>query len=154
MMILVLSYLIKSWDKKETKKVASKLLSNQRGFSLVETFLSSTVMLFGLLNVITSVSIYSKFDSTQEVKMQATNIAESVMEHLIMHHDSSPNVQSGQHSLDLKTTSIATDLLKDYKVEWTVTPDSPVPKIKKIDLMVYWMTGEKLNQVSLTSYRR
>ena len=111
-----------------TKENKYDMVSNNKGFTIVEVMIGMAIFIIGYLAVASMQIVAIKGDSNARRTTEAATLAADRLETLIvLPYD---NINSGGPVIE-----------GAYTVTWQVTDDSPLPNTKTIDITVTWQHG-------------
>lgn len=125
-----------------------------RGFNLIEVMVSGVILLLGLAGILVGISTSRVQYSHQRHMTQALQIAESVIEELLVRSKESPDLAAGQHdgpSFEVSGARAEGDGFFD--TIWIIDPEPlpEVPGIRRVTVTVSWEGA--LRPVSLSTFR-
>lgn len=113
-------------------------LGNQKGFSFVEV-LGALVLLLIVALFSTSVSVQTKNNFWYEQRRNvAMNVAESLVEELILRAKADTELTPGTHQRDYDRNGLPAGLNKQFKADWVVTYDRPRTDMFELKVRVTW----------------
>lgn len=112
-----------------------------RAFSLLEVMLSATVLTVGIAGSLSGYQTVQQVYRQQRHMTQAIQIAEAMAEELLFYPSSGPWMRAGEHPAeplryDRGARRVSTGGI--YRVQWTVTPSTPITEMRRIDVHVRW----------------
>lgn len=112
----------------------------RRGFSLLEVFVAGAMFLFGTAGVLASWSTLSGTIETQRRAVDATTLAEDVLDELRLAQRGSELVAVGNHErfFDRSRQPVGSAVVGGFVVSWIVTPVDEAFTFRRVDLEVAW----------------
>jgi hypothetical protein len=126
-----------------------------RGFTLLETMVSGTLLLLGLAGVMSAIVAYQKMAVNNKHQTQGIHIAESVMEEILLAYPNDTNLAAGLHGpVEFDEFGHEVSTAGRYLAYWDVVPSDPVVGIRKLTVRVDWLDAGATRNVSFFTYRR
>lgn len=132
--------------------------SPPRGFSLLEVMLSGTIFLLGFAGTLSAITTALSLYGQQRRSTHGIQVAESLMEELLMKYPSAADLSPGTHAgpaYDREGRSLAATAPTSagyYQSEWQVTAERPLAGMRELRLRVTWPGA--LRPIEIVSARR
>jgi len=130
-----------------------KFSKNLTGGALMQVLISGALMNIALINVFAGIESGFSLTQRQLNRIEAIRIADTLMDELYLNFTDDPRLLPGSHIILYDRDGVEVISDEKYTAEWVITPDSPLPKMKKIDLEVRWQERGVPRKLSITSYR-
>lgn len=124
------------------RKSARPRQSDDRGFSLIEVMIAMTFLAIGLLAVAQMIPMGLSGVTQARVRTNAVQAAQEQMDELRAADYDDASLTAGAYS--------QTD--GKYTLDWTITDNTPAPKVKRVDLVASWPNSRGTQSVTLTTY--
>jgi type II secretory pathway pseudopilin PulG len=126
---------------------------NPKGFTLLEVVFSTGLLVVTTLLMANLATHSTKDSADDERRARAIQLASNQMEDLLRRYATDPLLSAGSHSasFDIHGKSISPPGF--FTLEWTITPDTPIPSILHIQESVLWKTEKVSHHVDLQSNR-
>jgi type IV pilus assembly protein PilV len=127
---------------------------NQKGFSLIELLIATSILAVGLLALAQMQITSIKGNALSSTTTDATTVAQDRLEQLIGLTYSSlttdTDLAAGNHPAGTQTIG-GTQAVQGmtYTITWSITDDSPITNTKTIDLDVTWTENNQSRTVSV-----
>jgi type IV pilus modification protein PilV len=115
---------------------------DDRGFSLIEVMIAMTFLAIGLLAVAQMIPMGLSGVTQARVRTNAVQAAQERMDMLRAAEFEDASLTAGAYS--------ETD--GKYTLDWTITDNTPAPKVKRVDLVASWPNFSGTQSVALTTY--
>ena len=113
-----------------------------RGFSLIELLFALVFLGIGLLGVAAVFPLGTRFVNSSKITSMAVALSREKIEELQTMSFTSPYLTEGTYS----------DEQGPYQRSWTVTDNTPLATMKKIEVMTSWDSPQGRRQVILDTY--
>jgi type IV pilus assembly protein PilV len=129
---------------------------NQKGFSLIELVIATSILAVGLLALAEMQITSIKGNALSSTTTDATTVAQDRLEQLIgqtyssLATDTNTDLAAGDHPAGTQTIG-GTQAVQGitYTITWSITDDSPITNTKTIDLDVTWTENNQSRTVSV-----
>lgn len=128
-------------------------MNNNRGLTLIEVVIA--VGLIGLAIGVasqTSKVIGQTYNNSARM-VKAHDIAVQLMEQLLAVFSSDTKLTSGAHTQAYDPNGNMINTAGYYTATWTVSVDTPITKVMKIDLMVSWLDFGQTRSVHFQTFK-
>ena len=127
-----------------------------RGFSLIETLVSSALFFVGLVAVLSTFNTAARLLAHHRNVSRAVAIAEATIEDLVQRHNSDPAIQvdvaPAPRWFDREGDLSATPSV--YEATWSVAPFAPLEGIREVTVTVSWTEwGGQARSLQLRTWR-
>lgn len=136
-------------------------MSNHNGFTLIEVLIALTIFMVGLLAIAGMQASAINYNSTSTLRTSGAAIAQAVMEEALSLETDDPllqvnatnaaNLDPNNSDGDNNTATLTLPGGGTYTANWTVTINTPVSRIARIDVNAQDATGRL---TTLTGYKR
>jgi hypothetical protein len=118
----------------------------------LEALVVGTLLLVALENTMAAVSASSDLTGHEKRMTEALHVGQGLMEDLMLAYDTDANLTAGAHSAQYDTdgTPVAGGM---YTANWVVTPDSPYPNVRTIEITLSWTEKGTARVTVFTTYR-
>lgn len=116
--------------------------AGEKGFSLIEIMVAMTFLGIGLLAIAQLIPLGMAGVTEARNRTSAVQTAQRVLDQLRT---------DGYESAAL-TAGAYTETDGSYTIQWTVTDNNPIPKMKRVDLFATWGGGAPADTVRLSTY--
>lgn len=124
-------------------RIFSKRMGKGRGgFSLVELIFAILFLGIGLLGIATVFPLGTRFVNAAKVTSSGVAFAREKMEELQSSSSTSPLLIAGSYS----------DSEGAFTRQWTVTDNTPMAGMKRLEVVASWETPQGTRQVELETY--
>ena len=129
-------------------------MTGKRGFTLLEMLVASTIMAVAIVSLLTTIGGATRNAARLRDYDRAAQVARMRMNELLV-DDTLPRGQVLSGTFD---PSLTEGLAIEWQARLTTAemPPSPMtgqPCLQRIELQVWWMTGDKKRNLTLDSYR-
>ena len=124
------------------------MMTNRRGFTLIEVMVAVVVLSIGLLAVVKMSMMYMNSNTYNNQSAACTIYAQEKMEELL-------DLSAADTDLNVGTHSDASNPVRStFNRFWTVTDDDPVPDMKRVEVRVTYPRGSQTRDVIVVAYKR
>jgi prepilin-type N-terminal cleavage/methylation domain-containing protein len=113
-----------------------------RGFSLIEVMIALTFLAVGLLAVAQMIPFGLAGVTQARVRTNAVQAAQERLDTLKAADFDGASLTAGAYS----------EADGKYTLDWTIADNTPIPKVKRIDLVASWPNASGTQSVTLTTY--
>ena len=125
---------------------------NQRGFTLIEIVVASTIMIIGMAMFATIVSGIVKKNFHSQNHTQAVLLAQNKIEELMTDGYTSPNMAEGSYVNPLNPVNEIGESGGIFDQSWKIEDVNPIPKAKMVFSSVTWYDmNDEEQTVTLTA---
>jgi type IV pilus modification protein PilV len=125
-----------------TRRAGSVPKAGETGFSLIEIMVAMTFLGIGLLVIAQLIPLGMAGVTEARNRTSAVQTAQRVMDQLRVEDYGSAALTAGTYT--------QTD--GRYAIGWTITDDTPIPRMKRVDLFATWNGGASVDTVALSTY--
>jgi prepilin-type N-terminal cleavage/methylation domain-containing protein len=113
-----------------------------KGFSLIELLVALVFMGIGLLGVAAVFPLGTRFVNSSKITSTAIALSREKIEELEIASSVSPSMAQGSYS----------DTQGPFQRDWTITDDTPMSTMKRIQVTTSWDSPQGRRQVTLDTY--
>jgi prepilin-type N-terminal cleavage/methylation domain-containing protein len=126
-----------------------------RGFTIIEVMIASVIFILSVAGATSAMRTASMQFQNQRHLTVGLQVAETVIEGLLLHFQSSDALDPGVHTseFDGNGEASAVAVPGGYRATWTVKPADPIDALRRIDVVVTWTLDGAPHGVSLFTYR-
>lgn len=121
-------------------------LRSQEGIGLIEVIVAMLIFGIGITAAMRTLPQSNRATTRSRNLTTATNLAQEKIEELMGSRFNDPDMAAGNHVDPLNPLNTI------FTREWTVTDNTPVPDMKRVDVTVTYMSGDNDNSATLTTY--
>jgi hypothetical protein len=117
-----------------------------------EALIVGALLLLALENTMAAVSASGDISGHQKRMTEVTHVGQSLMEELMGAYDTDADLTAGAHTaeFDADGNRIAG---AQYRADWQITPGSPLPGIRTIELTLTWTEKGIQRMTTFMTYR-
>ncbi len=127
---------------------SSSILKDQKGLTLVELLVVCVILAIAFIGLLGLFPLGSRNISESRSRTIATQLAQEKMEVLLNLSEDSGDLTAGTHSDPFNP------IRSDFNRYWRVIDNSPVNRMKRIEVWVTYPHGSQTREVRLVSQRR
>lgn len=126
----------------------------QGGFTLLEVLIATAMLATAITLSMTTANLIISGEHGVKSFSKAHNIAVAQMEQLLANFGTNPDLTPGTHTQSYDKDGNLAVAGAGYTASWTVTADTPITKIMKIQLDVSWLDNGHQRGVHFLTFRQ
>lgn len=127
---------------------------SRQGFTLIEVMVAAAIFAIGTSASLAGISTAYKQYAHQRHMTNAINVAEGVMESLLLAYGTDARIGVGSHGpLYFSEEGVQTASPSAYQVTWAVIADQPIAGMRQIDTRVGWIEPAGRRSIAFTTVR-
>jgi type IV pilus assembly protein PilV len=122
------------------------MLKSEKGIGLIEIIIAMLIFAIGITAAIRTLPVSNTATTRSRNLTEATNLAQQKIEELMGTPFNDAELSTGDHN------DPNNPLERIYTRTWTVTDNDPVVDMKSVTVTVTYLSGNKDNSVTLSTY--
>ena len=136
------------------RRVGAKTKKAVKGFSLIESMVSAALLTISVMGTFQAYSQATDYRENVRNLTQATNVAEGVLEDLILRFNGDSDLDIGPHGpMYFDRDGEFQSAVSEYTATWTVVPNTAVDGIRTIEVDVQWTSKLGTRNLKLATER-